>query len=106
LGDELGDEAAASRDAAFAMGADGVLEDAFAAAGIDSVSYSSIEGTGRFASIEQWVTTEIRGWTLGHSISDAGLADLVSVAEERLARFATSDGCVFGMSARVARWLA
>jgi SAM-dependent methyltransferase len=104
--EELGDEAAASLDAPFAMGADGVLEGAFAEAGIGSVSYGSLEGSGRFESIEQWVTTEVRGWTLGDAITDRRLAGLVSVARERLARFATSDGCVFGMTARVANWAA
>lgn len=102
--DELGDDAAASLDAPFAMGEEGALEALFATAGLSGVSYSSIEGSGRFSSIDQWVTTEVRGWTLGDSISDQQLADLVSVARERLSRFDTSDGCVFGIAARVATW--
>ncbi len=104
--DELGDDAAASLDAPFGMGADGVLEALFAAAGVSGVSYSSIEGSGRFASVKEWVTTEVRGWTLGDSVSDKQLADLVLVAQERLGRFATSSECVFGMAARVATWSA
>ncbi len=102
--DQLGDDAAASLDAPFAMGREGVLEALFAKAGVSSVSYSRIEGSGRFASVEEWVTTEVRGWTLGDSVSDEQLADLVAAARERLGRFATANECVFGMAARVATW--
>ncbi len=104
--DELGDDAAGSLDAPFAMGREGVLESLFTEASVSDVSYTTIEGSGRFASVEEWVTTEVRGWTLGNSVSDQQLADLVSVARERLGRFATSTECVFGMAARVATWTA
>ena len=102
--DELGEDAAASLDAPFAMGEDGVLEAAFDSAGLADVAYRSIEGTGRFASIEEWVTTEVRGWTLGDSVSDEQLGHLVSAARFRLGRFAKSDGCEFGMTVKVASW--
>ena len=104
--DELGNDAARSLDAPFAMGKEGVLEALFAEAGVSGVSYSSVAGSGRFASIDEWVTTEVRGWTLGDSVSDQQLADLVSVARDRLRRFATSDGCEFGIAARLATWAA
>jgi hypothetical protein len=68
------------------------------------VSYQSIEGTGRFDSIDQWVTTEVRGWTLSDSVSDERLAALIEVARGRLGRFQTADGCIFGMTAKVATW--
>lgn len=102
--DELSEDAAASLDAPFAMGEDGVLEGLFQSAGLSGVAYSTIEGTGRFTSIEQWVTTEVRGWTLGASVSDRQFADLVSVARSRLRRFATPEGCEFGMTAKIASW--
>jgi SAM-dependent methyltransferase len=102
--DELGADAARSLDAPFAMGEAGVLEALFSEAGIDDVSYRSIEGTGRFDSVDQWVTTEVRGWTLSDSVSDAQLADLIDVARDRLGRLATVDGCVFGITAKVATW--
>lgn len=102
--DELGDDAAASLDAPFAMGAPGVLEGLCAEAGLADARYLSLPGSGRFDSIERWVTTEVRGWTLGESVSDEQLAELVAVAQERLGRFATADGCEFGMTAKVATW--
>lgn len=101
---ELGDEAASSLDAPFAMGAAGVLERACGAAGLRDVTFESIEGTGRFESIDQWVTTEVRGWTLGESITDEQLDDLLVVARDRLAEFRTDEGCVFGMTAKLATW--
>ncbi len=101
---ELGKEAASSLDAPFAMGSVGVLESLFDAADVEHVEFISIEGTGRFESISQWVTTEVRGWTLGDSISDAQLAHLTEKAESHLAQFATDDGVVFGMTTKVATW--
>lgn len=101
---ELGDAAASSLDAPFAMGRDRVLESVFDAADVKDVVFTSINGTGRFDSISQWVTTEVRGWTLGDSVSDARLATLTAKAEDHLARFAADDGVVFGMTAKVAAW--
>jgi SAM-dependent methyltransferase len=102
--DVLGNDAAASLDAPFAMGRAGVLEGIVAEAGVGEAAFSSIAGTGRFDSIDQWVTTEVRGWTLGDSVSDEQLADLIAVAHERLARFDTPEGTIFGMTAKVATW--
>ncbi|HZD24102.1 MAG TPA: methyltransferase domain-containing protein [Acidimicrobiia bacterium] len=101
---ELGEKAASSLDAPFAMGRDGVLESAFEAADIKNVEYASIEGTGRFQSIGQWVTTEVRGWTLGDSVTDQDLANLIVTAHDHLAPFAADDGIVFGMTAKIAAW--
>jgi hypothetical protein len=102
--EELGADAASSLDAPFAMGEAGVLERVVEEAGVAGVSYSRIHGSGRFSSIDEWVTTEVRGWTLGDSISDMQLADLVSAARERLGRFETPEGCVFPMAAKAATW--
>ena len=82
----------------------GALEALFNDAAIDDVSYRSIEGTGRFDSIDQWVTTEVRGWTLSDCVSQEQLANLIDVASDRLGAFMTPDGCVFGMAAKVATW--
>jgi SAM-dependent methyltransferase len=102
--DRLGQDAARSLDAPFAMGKAGVLEALVGQAGVSDVSYRSIEGTGRFDSIDQWVTTEVRGWTLSDSISEEQLADLIEAARDHLGEFETADGCIFGMAARVATW--
>lgn len=103
--DDLGTDAASSLDPPFALGKPGVLEAIFEAAGVDAVSYRSIQGTGRFESIDQWITTEVRGWTLGDSIDDDRLAALIETARSRFARFATPEGCSFGIKARIATWV-
>jgi hypothetical protein len=86
------------------MGRAGVLEDLMGEAGVSGVPYRSIEGTGRFDSIEQWVTTEVRGWALSDSITEDQLADLIEAARDHLDGFETADGCLFGISAKVATW--
>lgn len=104
--DQLGEQAAASIDTPFAMGEPGILEGVLADGGVERFNITAVEGTGRFDSIAQWVTTEIRGWTLGESVDDEQLSELVTIAEERLAEFATPDGAVFGITARVGTWMA
>lgn len=101
---ELGDEAAASIDAFMGMGRDGVLEGVFETAQTPGVEFLSIEGTGHFDSISQWITTEVRGWTLSDSVTDTKLADLVAIAERELSGFVSNDGVTFGVTAKLARW--
>jgi SAM-dependent methyltransferase len=102
--DNLGEDAASSLDAPFAMGTDGLLEALLGEAGVSEVSYRSIAGAGRFDSLDQWVTTEVRGWTLSDSIGEEQLADLIEAARDRLGGFETADGCEFGLTAKVATW--
>lgn len=102
--DTLGPDAARSLDAPFAMGRAGALEALFGDAGIDGVAYCTVAATGRFDSIEQWVTTEVRGWTLSDSVSAQQLGELIEAARVRLRTFMTADGCVFGMAAKAATW--
>lgn len=100
----LGDDAAASLDAPFAMGTDGLLERTLEEAGLGGASIQSIPGSARFADIGEWVTTEVRGWTLGESVSDADLQAVIDTANVELAEFLQPDGCVVPMAAKVARW--
>ena len=102
--DELGEEAAESLDAPFALGRDGVLEHIVSEAGVDDALISRVGGAGRFSSLDQWVTTEVRGWTLGDSVSDDQLDELIAAAHTRLGRFATADGCELAMAAKLATW--
>lgn len=102
---ELGDDAAGSLDAPFGMGREGVLASVFESVGLD-VEVLEIGGTARFDSIDQWVTTEVRGWTLGDSVPDDRLAELIAVAEVRLGDFEGAEGVEFAMAALAARWVA
>lgn len=63
-------------------------------AGISNARIDTFMGTARFPSIESWVFTDVRGWTLADMIDDAQYATLEGEAKERLARFRQSDGSV------------
>ncbi|MGI8830411.1 MAG: class I SAM-dependent methyltransferase, partial [Candidatus Limnocylindria bacterium] len=52
------------------------------------------DGVARFESIDDWVRTDIRGWTLAGSIDDEQLAELQQEARTALADFVDSDGRV------------
>ena len=49
------------------------------------------EGTARFDSLEAWVHTDVRGWTLDGMIDDED-AELLAAAEADLAGFVDGDG--------------
>ena len=51
-------------------------------------------GTARFRSIEDWVRTEVKGWTLADQVGEEGYQRLQQSAQERLRDFTGSDGSV------------
>lgn len=52
------------------------------------------EGVARFDSLEAWVHTDIRGWTLADMIDDSQYAELLAAAQTELADFADHNGHV------------
>lgn len=88
-----GREVADALLAPFSIGTADTLE-ALLAAAFDDVSVVPADGRARFDSIDAWVHTDIRGWTLADRISDEQHADLLSAAHRHLAPFAASDGRV------------
>ncbi|MEM9610772.1 MAG: hypothetical protein AAGA99_25400, partial [Actinomycetota bacterium] len=68
--------------------------DVLAEGGLGEASIVERPGTARFASLDSWVTTEIRGWTLADAIDDEQLERLLAAARTRLSRFVTADGSV------------
>lgn len=62
--------------------------------GFDDVVVTKHDGIARFDSIEAWVHTDIRGWTLADMIDDDQYAQLLEEARHELARFTTDDGSV------------
>ncbi len=52
------------------------------------------EGTARFDSLEAWVHTDVRGWTLDGMIDDDQYAELLAAAEADLSGFVDADGRV------------
>lgn len=90
---QLGREAAEGVTAPFAM-ADPVLLGDLLGNSLDKVIIEPQRGTARFESIDDWLHTEIRGWTLADVIDDEQFERLLREARTELARFVGPDGRV------------
>jgi hypothetical protein len=66
----------------------------FAAAGMADAVVHTMRGTARFDSIESWIYTDIKGWTLAEVIDDEGYERLRQYAPKKLGRFVQADGSV------------
>ena len=91
LEDLFGAEVADGLRAPFALGDPADLAGLCAAAGLDSVAIDTRIGTARFPSIDDWVHTDIKGWTLADDIDEQQYGELRAAARERLQRFVTAD---------------
>jgi SAM-dependent methyltransferase len=58
-------------------------------------------GVARFKSLQDWLHTEIRGWTLADTIDDHGFATLLEAAHDQLADLVEDSRVVFDVSALV-----
>jgi SAM-dependent methyltransferase len=80
--------------APFVLGDTGKLLALFGEAGIGEAKQSTQPGTARFESLESWLHTEIRGWTLAEVLDDAQFARLLGEAKSALRGFADAQGRV------------
>jgi SAM-dependent methyltransferase len=89
----VGAGAAEALLAPFALGTADLLRaelvDAF-----PEVEVQQVDGVACFDSIEAWVHTDVRGWTLSGMIDDATYAELLVAATTRMARFTGTAGQV------------
>jgi SAM-dependent methyltransferase len=90
----FGADAGDALRAPFCLGDTGELQSLFAAAGIGGATVSTHAGTARFPSIEAWVHTDVKGWTLADAIDDAQYAQLEREALREMQPFTDSDGAV------------
>ena len=51
-------------------------------------------GTARFPSIEEWVRTEVKGWTLADQVDEESCQRLQRAAKDELRDFAVPGGAV------------
>jgi hypothetical protein len=93
LGEVLGGWAADALRAPFCIGSPDELEDLLRAS-LDDVVVQRRAGYARFASLEEWLHTDIRGWTLSEDVDDEQFERLRRAARERLAKFVGADGAV------------
>jgi hypothetical protein len=89
--------------APFVLGDPPVFRAAFGRAGIPEVAIETVIGAARFPSIESWVHTDVRGWTLADMIDEAQYQRLLGAAEQELKRYAEPDGTIaFAAPAHIA----
>lgn len=89
----FGDDAANALLAPFTLGTAAKIRAAASSVFAD-VTVTRHEGEARFESLEAWVHTDVRGWTLDDMIDDDQFAELMHQARVELAQFVTSDGIV------------
>jgi ubiquinone/menaquinone biosynthesis C-methylase UbiE len=80
--------------APFVLGDPQTLRSLWAQAGIPGPEIATPDGTARFPSLESWLHTEIKGWTLADRIDDAQYRTLQQVARTALQRYVDGDGKV------------
>ncbi|MDN5851233.1 MAG: methyltransferase domain-containing protein [Actinomycetia bacterium] len=94
---------AAGLRAPFVLGDAAELRSLFAAAGLPEVQIATEEGSAHFPSLESWVHTEVKGWTLADLIDDDQHQVLLRTAQTELNRFTRPDGRVtFAARAHIA----
>jgi ubiquinone/menaquinone biosynthesis C-methylase UbiE len=90
----FGDRVADALRVPFALGDPETLASLFAQAGIAGTQLRTVDGSARFPSIESWVHTDVKGWTLADLIDDAQYVQLLQAAQAELTRYVQCDGTV------------
>jgi len=102
----VGSAAADALTAPFVLGDEAVLGELLST-NFGDVEVEVRDGVARFASIDAWVHTDVRGWTLSDLIDDELYAELLDTAGRELARFERPDGTIeFDAPAILARGVA
>lgn len=88
--------------APFTLGDTEALTSLATAAGIANVEIATATGMARFPSVESWVHTDVKGWTLADLIDDRQYEVLLREARKDLDAFVQADGTVvFPTSAHI-----
>ena len=80
--------------APFTLGDERSLRALSAEAGLADVELRRVDGTARFPSIAEWVTVDVKGWTLAQFLDEAQYRRLLHEAERELRSYAREDGGV------------
>lgn len=89
-----GTRAADALRAPFSLGDAGELGSLARRAGIVDARIETRAGVARFASIADWIRTDVRGWSYSALVDDDQLAALVDEAQRTMVRFVAADGSV------------
>lgn len=90
----FGDQIADALRAPYGLGDTQVLQAIFTGIGLAEVRISTLEGRARFPSLESWMYTDVKGWTLANVLDDAQFDLLSREAERELQPFVSEDGSV------------
>lgn len=89
----FGDEAATALMAPFTLGTEEKVVEVLGKV-LPDVTVARNEGVARFDSLEAWVHTDVRGWTLADLIDDQQYAELLASAQRELSDFVDGSGQV------------
>jgi ubiquinone/menaquinone biosynthesis C-methylase UbiE len=88
--------------APFRLGDPAVLRTLFDDAGFLQAKITTVEGTACFPSLEAWIYTDIKGWTMADAIDDEQYARLLTEAKSALGPYVTATGSIaFEMPAHI-----
>lgn len=106
LNDLFGADVANSIEAPYCLGDRDALASVLVEAGIPDARIDTFVGRAQFASLDAWLYTDIRGWTLASVIDDADYARLAAAAPDALSAFVQADGSVrFDAPAHIASFI-
>jgi SAM-dependent methyltransferase len=100
LGRLFGNEAAEALGTPFRLGDRHTLA-ALVSGGVADPVVTAHRGEARFASLETWLHTEVRGWTLAETIDDEGFDRLLRAASSELGDLTGPAGVAFEVSALI-----
>ncbi|GAB4385921.1 methyltransferase domain-containing protein [Albidovulum sp.] len=92
LGEVVGADAAEALAAPFCLGRREDLDGELAQAGLAAERHLAVTGTARHASLDDWIDTEIGGWTLAERVSADQAARVKERLRARLSHLAAADG--------------
>ena len=90
----FGDAVARALHVPFNLGHPDRLRFALKEAGLIDSRIETVAGTARSPSLEAWVETDVKGWTLANIIDDAQFDTLRRAVRGELTRFKDGDGTV------------
>jgi hypothetical protein len=88
----FGEDVAEELRQPFALGDVAELHRLFEQADTGRVAISTHAGVARFPSVESWIYTDIRGWTLADVLDDTAYQRLLEAATEVMQPFVTAQG--------------
>lgn len=90
----FGDAAANALRAPYNLGDKQEVKSIFSDAGMPDAEITTVTGTAKFPSIDSWMYTDVRGWTLSDMIDEEQYQLLLELASSELKEFEQSDRSV------------